>query len=150
MNISPLMSMLSQLHNQFPHRHIAVQFLYTAKVPRDGYTSLLFFSRLKSAFNSPLSPNWNLHFYLTGSPTPSPSNSPVLAGDDYKVLVANQFVHRRRITHEDLIQALGPISERYGVVAYVCGPMGMTDEFIKVMSSQEGMEERRVLCEKWW
>lgn len=148
--------MLSDLQNHPPHLPISVQFLYTTKVPHDGYTSLLFFSRLNSIFSSPPSLDWKLHFYLTGSPTPSsssahdPSNSAFFAGEDYKVLGANQFVHQRRVTHGDLIGALGPISERHGVVAYVCGPSGTTDEFVKVLSSQEGMEERRVLCEKWW
>lgn len=66
------------------------------------------------------------------------------------MLGANHHVHQRRVVQADLIQALGPVSERHGVVAYVCGPSGMTDEFIKVLESQEGMEERRVLCEKWW
>ena len=150
------MSMLSHLHNHPPHLPISVQFLYTTKVPADGYTSLLFFSQLNSAFNSPPSPGWNLHFYLTSSPTSSsssaydPSNSTFFAGEDYKVLGSNQFVHQRRVTHKDLIQALGPVSERHGVVAYVCGPSGMTDEYTKVLGSQEEMEERRVLCEKWW
>lgn len=154
--INPLMSMLSYLRNQPPHFPISVQFLYASKVPRDGYTYLLFFSRLLSAFNSPPSPDWNLHFYLTRPPTLSPpsahdpSNSAFCAGEDYKILGANQVVHQRRVTHKDLIQALGPVWERHGVVAYVCGPSGMTDEFIKVIGSQEGMEERRVLCEKWW
>lgn len=66
------------------------------------------------------------------------------------MLGANQFIHERRVTHEDLFKALGPVSERRGVVAYVCGPSRMTDEFINVVGSQEGMEEGRVLCEKWW
>ena len=156
MNISPLMSMLSHLYNHPPHLPISVQFLYTTKVPRDGYSSLLFFSRLNSIFKSPPSPDWNLNFYLTGSPTPSsssvhdPSNSTFLAGEDYKALGANQSIHQRRVTHEDLVQALGPVSERRGVAAYVCGPSRMTDEFINMLAHQEGMEDRRVLCEKWW
>lgn len=141
--------MLSYLRYQPPHFPISVQFLYASKVPRDGYTYLLFFSRLLSAFNSPPSPDWNLHFYLTGPSTLSLSSA-FCAGEDYKTLGANQFIHQRRVTHENLIQALGPVWERHGVVAYVCGPSGMTDEFIKLIGSQEGMEERRVLCEKWW
>lgn len=147
--------MLSHLHNHPQHLPTSVQFLYTSKVPRDGFASLLFFSHLNTIFKSP-SPDGKLHFYLTGSPTPSsssthdPSNSNFFAGEDYKVLGANQFVHQRRLSHEDLIQALGPVLERQSVVAYVCGPSGMTDEFTKVLGSQEGMSEGRVFCEKWW
>lgn len=79
-----------------------------------------------------------------------PSNSAFFASEDYSSLGKNGYVHQRRITHDDLVHALGPVSERRGVVAYVCGPGGMTDEFIEVLRGQEGMEERRVLCEKWW
>lgn len=35
-------------------------------------------------------------------------------------------------------------------VVYVCGPAGMTDEFVEIVSGIEGMERERVFCEKWW
>lgn len=59
-------------------------------------------------------------------------------------------IYRQRLSHEDLIAALGDVKQRKGVVAYVCGPAGMTDEVFGLLRSAEGMEERRVLCEKWW
>ena len=59
-------------------------------------------------------------------------------------------IHDRRITHEDLITALGPVEERSGVVAYVCGPARMTDEFVDVLQRADGVSVERVLCEKWW
>lgn len=55
-----------------------------------------------------------------------------------------------RITHEDLMEALGSEDLRGNSVVYVCGVPEMTDEFVEVLSNAEGMEERRVLCEKWW
>lgn len=55
----------------------------------------------------------------------------------------------RRIMREDLVSAVGR-GDRTGTVCYVCGPAGMTDEFVEVLRELEGMEERRVLCEKWW
>ncbi len=58
--------------------------------------------------------------------------------------------HRRRIRHRDLHAALGPVSERDATVAYVCGPAGMTDEFVEVLGKAEGMDSRRVFCERWW
>lgn len=39
---------------------------------------------------------------------------------------------------------------RDGTVCYVCGPQRMTDEVVEFLGRQEGMEEGRVLCEKWW
>lgn len=42
------------------------------------------------------------------------------------------------------------MADRDSVVAYVCGPAGMTDEVVDVLSKAEGMEQGRVLCERWW
>jgi hypothetical protein len=61
--------------------------------------------------------------------------------------------HRKgRIAHEDLFKALGGEEEvdRERSVVYVCGVPQMTDEFVELLSKQKGMDERRVLCEKWW
>ena len=55
-----------------------------------------------------------------------------------------------RIQHEDLMKALGPEEEREHTVVYICGVPGMTDEFVEVLKKAPGMEEKRVLCEKWW
>ena len=65
--------------------------------------------------------------------------------------LASEYVtHERRIGHEDLMEALGPVEERKGAVSYICGPPGMTDEFVGFMKSAEGMQGERVFCEKWW
>lgn len=62
-----------------------------------------------------------------------------------------------RIGERDLVGALdgwkktGGVGEgREGTVCYVCGPQRMTDEVVEFLGRQEGMEEGRVLCEKWW
>lgn len=139
--ISPLMSMLSYLNEDPPDPPICVQFLYTSKIPRDGLDSILFLPRLKKIFASSASLDWSLSCYLTGL---SPLSNPLSATE------GTQSIYPRRINHEDLSQALGPVSERNCVVAYVCGPAAMTDEFLQVLLIQEGMEAKRVLCEKWW
>lgn len=66
--------------------------------------------------------------------------------------VGDGCVKRRkgRIKKEDLIEALGSVDGRRKTVVYVCGVPGMTDEFVDFLRSQQGMEEKRVLCEKWW
>ena len=56
----------------------------------------------------------------------------------------------RRITHEDLTAALGPENARGNTLAYACGPPEMTDDFVVFLQKSPGMEENRVLCEKWW
>jgi hypothetical protein len=56
----------------------------------------------------------------------------------------------RRIQGHDLDEALGPEERRGTVVVYVCGLPAMTDQFVEWFKKQRGMEERRVLCEKWW
>lgn len=55
-----------------------------------------------------------------------------------------------RITHDDLMEALGPEDQRVNTVVYVCGVPDMTDDFVEVLRHAKGMDERRVLCEKWW
>lgn len=62
----------------------------------------------------------------------------------------NQRTVCGRINHKALVDALGPVQERQGVVVYVCGTPSMTDDFVGFLKWSEGMEEKRVLCEKWW
>ena len=69
---------------------------------------------------------------------------------DDSLLSPEMVTHCRRIGHEDLLDALGPVGERKGVVVYICGPPEMTDEFVEVVKGAEGMEAGRVFCEKWW
>ncbi|RMZ87786.1 hypothetical protein DV736_g4988, partial [Chaetothyriales sp. CBS 134916] len=59
-------------------------------------------------------------------------------------------VQRRRIGHQDLLAALGPESEWAKTVVYVCGVPQMTDEFTNFLRKQKGLEDKRILCEKWW
>ena len=137
------------------HPKISVEFFYTTKVPRDGYKSIPFFSALNQKFSQVTYSNWKLHFHFTGTPTASSSsiydasNSVFVADQDQPRLGLNQVIHERRITHVDLIKTLGPIHARPGVVACVCGPSGMTDEFVSVLKNQPGMKERHVFSEKW-
>lgn len=62
----------------------------------------------------------------------------------------HQNIEYRRFEGKDLQAALGPVAEREKVVAYVCGPPSMTDWAVGVLKGSIGMDESRVLCEKWW
>lgn len=59
-------------------------------------------------------------------------------------------IEYRRFEGEDLQAALGPVANRENVVAYVCGPPAMSDWVVGVLKGSTGMDESRVLCEKWW
>lgn len=73
-------------------------------------------------------------------------------GDGVKGEEGNDYmmVERRRISHQDLFEALGPVDKRANTVVYICGLPDMTDEFVELLKNTPGMEEKRVLCEKWW
>jgi len=55
-----------------------------------------------------------------------------------------------RMTREDLMEALGPVEERNQTLCYVCGPPQLTDWAVHELKNAEGVEDERVLCEKWW
>jgi NAD(P)H-flavin reductase len=62
-----------------------------------------------------------------------------------------EHVKLGRIGKDDLEAALGKDrGVRQATLAYVCGPPAMTDQFVDFLSSRDGMDKRKVLCEKWW
>lgn len=56
----------------------------------------------------------------------------------------------RRMQQEDVLEALGPVSERASTVVYVCAKPDMTDRFVALAKAAEGMREENVMSEKWW
>ncbi len=70
--------------------------------------------------------------------------------EDILFVGEHQNVEYRRFEQKDLETALGPETERESIVAYVCGPPPMTDWAVDVLRMSQGMDEKRVLCEKWW
>jgi ferredoxin-NADP reductase len=77
----------------------------------------------------------------------SPSEQQAGATQSVNPAVARK---RGRIAHRDLLEALGPEDKRRNTVAYICGPPEMTDEFVDLLGKANGMDTKRVLCEKWW
>jgi NAD(P)H-flavin reductase len=55
---------------------------------------------------------------------------------------------KARITEADVKKAIES-DDLSGVTGYVCGPPIMTDWLIQLMV-ESGLEEKNVLCEKWW
>lgn len=124
-----------------------VHFLYTTKPPPAANSKLkakeiLFLDRLMAlAASSPTKSSIHLQLYLTDdSGTKAEFEVPSFPG----------VIHHRRIARADLAAAAGSPSETKGTVMYVCGPARMTDEFVEFLRGVGGMDERRVLCEKWW
>jgi NAD(P)H-flavin reductase len=133
------MSIASHLHqkDQMPAE---VRFLYTVRQPEAGQ-DILFLSRLHSIAQSLPTKQFRLQLHLTGAPPSPMADVPI---------VPRATVHHRRVIHSDLLEALGKAEDRAGVVCYICGPPAITDDFVSVLRQAEGMEEERVLCEKWW
>lgn len=65
---------------------------------------------------------------------------------------AGEGVLQRRMTVEDVrgVVCGDDGKAREGTVCYVCGPKGMTDEFVEGVKGFEGMKEQDVMCERWW
>ena len=118
-----------------------VRVLYTVRSPTGHFdpTQILFLERLQAiAREAPQ--KVKLTLFLTGGEAESgrPEN------------LDQVTIKRRRVSHEDLLDAVGPRDDRPRTVCYVCGPSKMTDGFVDVLKNTEGMKENSVLCEKWW
>lgn len=145
--INPLMSIISHLHQtELPKNVKQIQLLYTTRYPQSkNPSSILFFDRLRTLFhNSAYDSTFAL--FLTQCSEAEVDDLFGNMGTD----VTRPETICGRISHMALLGALGPVEERRGTVACVCGVPGMTDEFVEILRGAEGMEEKRVLCEKWW
>jgi len=122
-----------------------VKFLYTTKDrgPKKGH-EILFLNRLRKTFKI-LGDEGELKVYLTSSPFEN-----VKVESFVKLKDATMPVMRRRISEDDLLEALGPVEERQYTVVYICGVPTMTDKFVEKARNAEGMDKRNVLFEKWW
>ena len=154
--INPMMSMLEHQHlasHLRPSRIRSLRLLYGTRA-RAG-EPILFYQRIARILSKYMhgepaeaaaDADYRTIMYLTGGTYWSPDDVSC-----YERLDTDHVEHRyRRMSSSDLLDALGPVAMRQDTVAYVCGPPNMTDEFVKMLSTAEGMESRRVLCEKWW
>jgi ferredoxin-NADP reductase len=152
--INPIMSMISAMHelgaNKLGGMVKTVRILYSARPARDTETredeEVLFARRLESIADA-----WQGHeqvdlrytFFNTGKRSEEKEGSR-LDGPGI------QQTYYRRIQREDLVEALGPENGREHTVVYVCGLPNMTDDFVDWLKRAPGMDEKSVLCEKWW
>ena len=157
--INPLMSMLSHLAEFDEQQKLqgglgfGVRFLYTVRDPGPGrrdVSRILFLERLWRTFETgTMRDKGKFKVFLTSRAEEDGTNG---QGErDALVWKGNEVpFSRRRITNDDLMEALGPVGERSRTVCYICGVPNMTDELVEHAKRAEGMDPRHVLCEKWW
>jgi NAD(P)H-flavin reductase len=147
--VNPIMSMVSAMHGlgvgKVGGTVRCVRVLYSVKkTVREE--EVLFYERLSEIAES-YEANGDVDFRVVLFETGGGNGPAVDDGKEARTSVEHQA---RRIGEADLLEALGPEKERENTVVYVCGPPEMTDEFVAVFGRANGMEQRRVLCEKWW
>ncbi|KAE8445378.1 hypothetical protein EG329_013500 [Mollisiaceae sp. DMI_Dod_QoI] len=150
--INPLMSMVSFITKEVELRRLEtgnegaglqVKFLYSTK-DLQPQESILFMRRLAETFKT-LGEKGELRVFLTGG-----DGAEDESGEFFKIDGETIKARKRRITDDDLIEALGPAEERGNTVCYICGVPSMTDEFVGKARKAEGMLEENILFEKWW
>lgn len=148
--VNPLMSMVSFIAGEVVRKNgldgggerveLEVRFLYSSR-GGEGGEEVLFLRRLGEVFKV-LGRQGELSLFLTGSKE---------EGDESIEIEGQKITARkRRISDEDLLEALGPVEGRGKTLCYICGVPTMTDEFVEKTRKAEGMLEEHVLFEKWW
>jgi ferredoxin-NADP reductase len=161
-NESPLMSMLSYIHQHYPN--LEVRLLYSTKVPsrETDPSEVLFLTRILDVFRIPRSETTKdrVELFFTGTWDGSEmginNEAPIqpLMGltlpqiDSETEVPVLAWTHR--INEPALDSAIGDQKQARQSVFYVCGPPDMTDEIVKYLKEQKTVTPKRVLCEKWW
>ncbi|OLN97281.1 Oxidoreductase NAD-binding domain-containing protein 1 [Colletotrichum chlorophyti] len=143
--VNPLVSILAHLaEGDCPYD---VQFLYSTKAAAGlDAEGILFAERLASIYGRE-KVRGRLRLFLTGLDAASGWQGATLPCNEMEV-----SFEPRRITLDDIAEAMGPRDEHASAVVYVCGVPSMTDEFVQKLTSAGGLALRpeQVLCEKWW
>jgi len=140
--INPLISIFAHLMS-LEKRPKKVRFVYGTKVEEGTIKAsrILFLTRLVELIKEQGDTDVQLSLFLTAT-----SQKEIDGAADLP-----EHVKAGRIEKDDLEAAIGEDrSIRQATVAYVCGPPAMTDQFVDFLSSRDGMDKRKVLCEKWW
>lgn len=142
--INPLISIFSHLIRS-RSRPREIHFLYGTKTDSEmDPQRILFLPRLTDLVGIESDPKVTLRLFLTGIGSEGPIEHGKLPNKTFA----------RRLSKDDLMKAIDGYgaqgSDRSATVCYVCGPAKMTDETVAFLQKQSGMDEERVLCEKWW
>ncbi|KAI5205563.1 hypothetical protein AUEXF2481DRAFT_389924 [Aureobasidium subglaciale EXF-2481] len=140
--INPLISIFAHLMS-LPKRPKKVRFVYGSKVEEGPIEAsrILFLTRIMELIKKQEEGDVQLDLFLTAA-----SQKQV---DEARGLP--EHVKLGRIGKDDLEASVGEDRGiRQATVAYICGPPAMTDQFVDFLSTRDGMDKRKVLCEKWW
>ncbi|CAD0113169.1 unnamed protein product [Aureobasidium uvarum] len=140
--INPLISIFAHLMS-LPQRPKKVRFVYGSKVEEGPIKTsrILFLTRLMELIKEQGNGDVQLDLFLTATSQKEIDAATNLPGN----------VKLGRIEKDDLEAAIGEDrSIRQVTLAYICGPPAMTDQFVEFLSTRDGMDRRKVLCEKWW
>jgi NAD(P)H-flavin reductase len=148
--INPIISMISAMNEVGTRATLGgmprtVRVLYTARSERDkgGEGEEILFERrlndIAKKWRDDQQVDYQYTFFETSGQSAQEETKP-----------GNITTRRRRINHEDLLEAIGPEHARGNTVAYICGLPTMTDEFVDLLRNTPGLDDKRVLCEKWW
>ncbi|KAI0016736.1 NADH-cytochrome b-5 reductase [Xylariomycetidae sp. FL0641] len=168
LGVNPLVSMLGAIaRGGSSGQSFDVRFLYAMKDPgteeeeqggqrRRHAAKMLFVERIAEAFHSGRV-RGRLQLFLTGAHDDEEEKKKK-KGEKAGGTVASDSAGEipfepRRLTIEDVEEAVGDAAERRFAVVYVCGVPAMTDELVQKLTDRQnglGMEPHRVLCEKWW
>ncbi|KAK5271467.1 hypothetical protein LTR99_001377 [Exophiala xenobiotica] len=150
--INPIMSMISAMDevgttNKLGGMAKTVRVLYTAR--RESPEEAILFEKRLDDIAEKWKGNEQVDYKYTFFETSGKPDVPGQEGER-KTTTGNSTTRFIRIKHDDLFEALGPEESRSNTVVYVCGLPAMTDEFVELLKRAPGMDEKRVLCEKWW
>jgi NAD(P)H-flavin reductase len=140
--INPLISMFAHLMS-LSKRPKKIRFVYGTRVEEGQIKAsrILFLTRLMELVKKQGNGNVQLDLFLSATSQK----------DIDKATDLPEHVKLGRIGKDDLEAAIGKDrGVRQATLAYVCGPPAMTDQFVDFLSSRDGMDKRKVLCEKWW
>lgn len=142
--INPLISIFSHLVRTRA-RPREIHFLYGTKTDSEmDPQRILFLPRLMDLIGIEADPKVTLRLFLTGTGSEGSIEHGKLPNKTFA----------RRLGEDDLVRGLdgygADSADRSSTVCYVCGPAKMTDETVAFLQKQRGMDQKRVLCEKWW
>jgi len=143
--INPLWSIISHLAQGYRLPY-TISVLYSVRDPGDqGLSSILFLEYLARSFASGFLKG-ELVLHLTSGEKEFQS----LVDGTVELAGWKMKCRRRRITKDDMLEALGGVDARGSTVVYVCGVPTMTDELVDVAQQAPGMDPKKVLLERWW
>ncbi|KAI4848229.1 hypothetical protein E4T44_04057 [Aureobasidium sp. EXF-8845] len=140
--VNPLISIFAHLMS-LSKRPKKIRFVYGTRVEEGQIKAsrILFLTRLMELVKKQGNGNVQLDLFLSATSQK----------DIDKATDLPEHVKLGRIGKDDLEAAIGKDrGVRQATLAYVCGPPAMTDQFVDFLSSRDGMDKRKVLCEKWW